>query len=105
MLNLRTLAQAEVDFVVAGESSGGMVPVEVKYAALRRPERTRALRNFIGNYQPKEAGVVNQGLSHVEQIGGTTVRWLPLPGLLQATVPLDTTRWMCRAWTISAPVW
>jgi predicted AAA+ superfamily ATPase len=78
----RTVDKSEVDFVVEDESRGGIFPVEVKYGSLRRPELTRSLRSFIDKYQPKEAWVVNMTLDQVEQIGATTVRFVPLHALL-----------------------
>jgi uncharacterized protein len=78
----RTTDRAEVDFVVEDASRGGIFPVEVKFSSLRRPEITRSLRSFIEKYQPKEAWVVNMGLDHIEQIGSTLVRFVPLYALL-----------------------
>ena len=78
----RTVDKAEVDFVVEDESRGGIFPVEVKFGSLRRPEVTRSLRSFIEKYQPQEAWVVNMTLDHVEQIGTTAVRFIPLYALL-----------------------
>jgi predicted AAA+ superfamily ATPase len=78
----RTVDKSEVDFVVEDESRGGIFPVEVKFGSLRRPEVTRSLRSFIEKYQPKEAWVVNMTLDHVEQIGTTSVRFIPLYALL-----------------------
>jgi hypothetical protein len=77
-----TVDRAEVDFVVEDESRGGIFPVEVRFASLRRPELTRSLRSFIEKYQPKVAWVVNMGLDHVEQIDATAVRFVPLYALL-----------------------
>ncbi len=78
----RTVDKAEVDFVVVDEVQGEIFPVEVKYAALHRPEITRSLRSFIEKYHPKEAWVVNMGLEHVESVGETVVRFVPLYRLL-----------------------
>lgn len=82
----RTLEKAEVDFVVEDAAQSGPLdrhlPIEVKYAALRRAEVTRSLRSFIDKYQPAEAWVVNLTLDQVEHIGQTTVRFVPLHALL-----------------------
>lgn len=78
----RTLDKAEVDFIVEDASMGGIFPVEVKYSSLKHPEVTRSLRSFIEKYQPQEAWVVNLTLDHVEQIGETKVRFVPLSALL-----------------------
>jgi len=78
----RTIERAEVDFVVEHESLGGICPVEVKFASLRKPAITRSLRSFLDKYQPREAWVVNLTLDQVTQIGATTVRFVPLHALL-----------------------
>jgi uncharacterized protein len=77
----RTLDKAEVDFVV-DDPTLGVLPVEVKYTALRHPAVTRSLRSFIDKYQPQQAWVVNLSLDQIEQIGTTEVRFVPLHGLL-----------------------
>lgn len=78
----RTTDKAEVDFVVEDDAHGGLFPVEVKYSSLRRPEITSSLRSFIEKYRPKEAWIINMTLDHVENIGETTVRFVPLATLL-----------------------
>lgn len=78
----RTLDQAEVDFVLEDPSDGGVFPVEVKYADLRTPELTRSLQSFIKKYKPKQAWVVNLSLDAVQQVGETSVRFVPLGALL-----------------------
>jgi predicted AAA+ superfamily ATPase len=78
----RTTDKAEVDFVVEDDTHGGLFPVEVKYSSLRRPEITSSLRSFIEKYRPKEAWIINMTLDHVENIGETTVRFVPLATLL-----------------------
>jgi uncharacterized protein len=78
----RTTDKAEVDFVVEDDAHGGLFPVEVKYRCLSRPEITRSLRGFIEKYNPKEVWIVNMTLDQVQQIGNTTVRFVPLYALL-----------------------
>lgn len=71
----RTLDKAEVDFVISeGES---VLPIEVKYSKLKKPQVTRSLRNFIKAYSPKEAWVVNLSLETKIKIGTTAVRFIP----------------------------
>ncbi len=77
----RTLDKAEVDFVV-DDPALGVLPVEVKYTALRQPAVTRSLRSFIDKYQPQQAWVVNLSLDQVEQIGTTEVHFVPFRALL-----------------------
>ena len=71
----RTLDKAEVDFILSDSES--VLPVEVKYSRLESPEVTRSLRNFISQYAPKEAWVVNLSLESEMKIGSTVVKFIP----------------------------
>ena len=71
----RTLDKAEVDFVLNDNNS--ILPVEVKYSKLKNPEITRSLRNFIQEYSPAEAWVVNLSLEMEIEIGNTIVKFIP----------------------------
>ncbi|GAH20464.1 unnamed protein product, partial [marine sediment metagenome] len=53
----RTKEKAEVDFVI--NSGRGVIPVEVKYRKLEKPEIQRSMQSFIKKYQPKRAFIVN----------------------------------------------
>lgn len=66
---------AEVDFVV--DLGREIIPVEVKYQDLKKPEVTRSLRSFLGKYRPQKAVVVNLGLETQEVVEKTTVHFLP----------------------------
>jgi uncharacterized protein len=68
----RTKDKAEVDFVL--ETSGALIPVEVKYRHMQHPQIGRALRSFISAYHPHQAWVVNLDLSSQIQVDGTQVR-------------------------------
>lgn len=71
----RTLDKAEVDFVQTdGEV---MLPIEVKYSQLKNPTVAKSLRNFIREYSPKEAWVVNLGLEEEIKIDNTLVKFMP----------------------------
>jgi len=71
----RTLDKAEVDFVISeGEA---VMPIEAKYARLKKPELSRSLRNFINRYQPAEARVINLSLREKVKVGKTAVRFVP----------------------------
>jgi predicted AAA+ superfamily ATPase len=78
----RTIGQAEVDFVVEDASHSGVLPVEVKYAALKRADITKSLRSFIDKYQPSEAWVINLSLDQSVVVGDTTVQFIPISTLL-----------------------
>jgi predicted AAA+ superfamily ATPase len=71
----RTIDMAEVDFVI--NSSSDILPIEVKYSCLKKPEVTRSLRSFILRYAPSEAWVVNLSLEAEMIIGNTKVRFIP----------------------------
>lgn len=71
----RTLDKAKVDFVLNDNKS--VLPIEVKYSKLKNPEVTRSLRNFIQEYSPAEAWVVNLSLEAEIKIGNTFVKFIP----------------------------
>jgi len=71
----RSKGGAEVDFVL--DLGSEILPIEVKYSVLRRPEVTRSLRAFLEKYQPRRAVVVNLGLKEETMIGKTKVFFLP----------------------------
>ncbi len=71
----RTKDKAEVNFVL--ETSGALIPIEVKYRHMKQPQIGRALRSFISAYQPNQAWVVNLDLFTQIKINGTRVRILP----------------------------
>jgi len=71
----RTLGGAEVDFVL---SDGQIVlPIEVKYSKLKNTKITVSLHNFIREYKPAEAWVVNLSLNAEIKVGTTVVRFIP----------------------------
>lgn len=73
----RTQEKAEVDFVI--NTGLRVIPVEVKYTALRSPATTRSFQSFITKYKPKKAFVIHLGdyLSRVFEETNTTVHFLP----------------------------
>jgi predicted AAA+ superfamily ATPase len=71
----RTKSGAEVDFVI--EQGVNPVPIEVKYAAFRKPIIGKSLRSFIERYQPDRAYIVTKDYSHEVSIGATTVNFVP----------------------------
>ncbi len=73
----RTLAKAEVDFVVKHPQLG-MIPVEVKASALRKPRLSRSFRSFIATYNPRVAIVFNLHLTAVESLQNTRLYFLPV---------------------------
>ncbi|MBI5230288.1 MAG: ATP-binding protein [Candidatus Magasanikbacteria bacterium] len=61
---------AEVDFIVA--NGDRIIPIEVKYKSLKKPEITRSLRSFIGKYRPADVWLVNLELNDDIQISSHT---------------------------------
>ena len=76
----RTKDKAEVDFVV--RRGDRVVPLEVKYRSLRKPEVQRSFRSFIERYNPKTGLLINLGLFADLTIGIAKVRCLPYWELL-----------------------
>ena len=64
-----------MDFVLS--DGDAIVPIEVKYSYLKNPEITRSLRNFISDYSPAEALIVNLSLETEIEIGNTKVKFIP----------------------------
>jgi len=67
----RTKDGAEVDFII--KSGSKIIPVEVKYRQIKKPETTRSLQSFISAYQPDTALVVNLNYKDEIWIGKTKV--------------------------------
>lgn len=83
----RTLDKAEVDFVIDGGKK--ILPIEVKYSSLSKPEMKRSMRSFIEKYRPEEAWVINLSLGQEIKIGDTTVKFLPFYFLFKDTKDLN----------------
>lgn len=71
----RTTDKAEVDFVV--DKLQEVIPVEVKYKKLSKPELTRSFHSFISKYQPKRGYVVHLGKKSEEKGENTHIAFLP----------------------------
>lgn len=79
----RTTDKAEVDFVINKGSE--VIPIEVKYSAIRNNTIKRALRSFIERYSPKQAFVINMNYSDQTIINETKVIFIPFYKLLTST--------------------
>jgi uncharacterized protein len=77
----RTKDKEEVDFVV--EKGKNLIPVEVKYKALKAIEIPRALIHFCEQYSPDEAYIVNLSLKKKKRVGKTDVIAIPYWELLR----------------------
>jgi predicted AAA+ superfamily ATPase len=76
----RTKDKAEVDFVV--EKGKKLIPIEVKYKALKDIEIPRALIHFCEQYSPDEAYIVNLALKKKQRVGRTDIIAIPYWELL-----------------------
>jgi predicted AAA+ superfamily ATPase len=76
----RTTHQAEVDFVV--DQTTRVVPIEVKYRALTKPQMTRSTHSFLSAYHPDHGYVVHLGEESHQQTGDTRVNFIPYSQLL-----------------------
>ncbi|HCE45356.1 MAG TPA: ATPase [Lentisphaeria bacterium] len=76
----RTIDRAEVDFVIKkGET---VIPLEVKFSVLKKPELGRSFHSFIEKYNPHEAILVNLDLQADIKIKNTHVKIIPFHELL-----------------------
>ncbi len=71
----RTTNKAEVDFVV--DQGLELIPVEVKYQYMAKPNPGRSLLSFLAQYQPKKAYIIHLGEEMRRMEGGTELVFLP----------------------------
>lgn len=71
----RTKDRAEVDFVL--NTGREVLPIEVKYANLKKPEMSRAFRSFITKYKVSKAFILNLSLTQEVTTEGTKVHFIP----------------------------
>ncbi len=71
----RTKDQAEVDFVI--DKYPTPVPVEVKFSNITKPGVSRSMRNFIRQYQPEKAYIINLSYRFVQKFEQTEMVYLP----------------------------
>ncbi len=71
----RTQSGAEVDFVWRHE--GELVPIEVKFSRMARPDLPSGLRAFVEEYRPRRAFVLTGGFEGEVRAGRCRVRFLP----------------------------
>lgn len=75
----RTKDKAEVDFVI--NTGLEVIPVEVKYTAIKSVVATRSFQSFIEKYTPKHAYIIHLGDYQERVIDKTTVHFLPFYNL------------------------
>lgn len=76
----RTKNGAEVDIVV--ESGNEVIPIEVKWNALKKPAITRSLQSFIEHYTPKNAYIINRELEKKVKVGNTVIYFTTIYSIL-----------------------
>ncbi len=72
----RTTAKAEVDFVLTVGDK--IIPVEVKFEAMKKPKITRSFRSFLENYRSEKAVIVTKNLWAEEIVGETKIKFIPI---------------------------
>ncbi|MBK8946916.1 MAG: ATP-binding protein [Ignavibacteriae bacterium] len=80
----RTTDKAEVDFII--ESSQKIIPIEVKYSALKNISIKRSLRSFIDKYSPSKAFVINLEFENEIKINETTVAFVPFYKIITGNI-------------------
>lgn len=73
----RTKAQAEVDFVLY-KNNECILPIEVKYSAMKKAKLTRSFRSFVDAYQPKYGIIITPSLIAEEIVNDCKVYFIPL---------------------------
>ncbi len=71
----RTLGKAEIDFVLNLERE--IIPVEVKFAEMKKPKVSRGFRSFVNSYKPKKGLIVTKNLFDEIKINDTMVKFIP----------------------------
>lgn len=72
---------AEVDFIVVKGNT--VIPIEVKYKALKKLEITKSLRSFITKYRPADVWLINLALNMDTQMSAqTTLHTITFDSLL-----------------------
>ncbi len=72
----RTLAKAEVDFIIQLDDAS-VVPVEVKALRLQKPAVSRSFHNFIQQYKPNQGIVINLNYVGQTEINGCKITFIP----------------------------
>lgn len=72
----RTLAKAEVDFVLRKENK--IIPIEVKYSSFKIPQISRGFRSFLLEYQPEKVVVLTKNFWGELKINSTLIKFAPV---------------------------
>ncbi len=71
----RTKDKSEVDFVINWGKE--IIPIEIKYSKMKKPNIPRGLRSFIKRFSPKRAYIVNLEFDYSINLNGTILRFIP----------------------------
>ena len=71
----RTLAKAEVDFVLKANKT--IIPLEVKYSSFREPKTSRSLQSFISGYEPQQVIVTTQDFWGEKRVRNSLIKFVP----------------------------
>ncbi|MDA2935676.1 ATP-binding protein [Patescibacteria group bacterium AH-259-L05] len=72
----RTKAGAEVDFII--ERPKDLIPVEIKYSALKSAYISRSFRNFVSQYKPQKGLILTKGFWGETKINSTSIKFIPV---------------------------
>ncbi len=76
----RTQDKTEVDFII--KTGRDLIPIEVKFRSLVKPEVPRSLISFINKYEPERAYLINLSLEKEVVINKTKLFFIPFWRLL-----------------------
>lgn len=71
----RTKNGAEIDFLI--NTGQKIIPCEIKFKNLKKPEMTRGIQNYIEKYHPAKAFIINLSLEEKEKKGSTEIQFIP----------------------------
>lgn len=71
----RTLAKAEVDFVL--QKGSETIPIEVKYSHFDNPQISRSFRSFLDKYNPSRALILTKDYWQLEKMRNTNILFAP----------------------------
>lgn len=72
----RTKQRAEMDFIIKKQNE--IIPIEVKYQELKKPQFSRSFSSFIEAYQPKKAVILSKNYFQMVKLKQTTILFLPI---------------------------
>ena len=72
----RTLGKAEVDFVLS--TGREVIPIEVKFSPMKKPEINKGMNSFIEKYKPRSAIVATKDFAGKMHVGKTVVHFIPV---------------------------